>query len=130
MSLFCEKFSQNKCLMINCLNNCRFRISRITASYCFCLILISFLSFQIMNNSSFTASELSVLAVPQWLAYSLIAVYSGVIICAGLGSILIITAVTRTKSNVYIGTQNFFSQTVTKQNRFSLLIHAFCHKTL
>ena len=67
-------------------------------------------SFQIMNNSSFTSFELSVLAVPHWLAYSLITVYSLVIILASLGSILIITAVSRTKSNVYIGTLNSYSK--------------------
>ena len=61
-----------------------------------------------MNNSSSASFELTVLAVPDWLAYSLIAVYSVVIIFASLGSILIITAVSRTKSNVYIGMQNSF----------------------
>ena len=56
-----------------------------------------------MDNSSATPTEVSVLAVPAWLAYSLIAVYSLVIILASLGSVLIIAAVIRTKSNVYIG---------------------------
>ena len=70
--------------------------------------LLSSLSFQMMNNSSSASFELTVLAVPDWLAYSLIAVYSVVIIFASLGSILIITAVSRTKSNVYIGIQNYF----------------------
>ena len=56
-----------------------------------------------MDNSSATLTEVSVLAVPAWLAYSLIAVYSLVIILASLGSVLIIAAVIRTKSNVYIG---------------------------
>ena len=60
------------------------------------------------NNSSSASFELTVLAVPDWLAYSLIAVYSVVILLASLGSILIIMAVCRTKSNVYIGEQNSF----------------------
>ena len=66
-----------------------------------------------MNNSTFTSFELSVLAVPHGLAYSLITIYSLVIILASLGSILIITAVSRTKSNVYIGTQNLLSNCLT-----------------
>mgnify|MGYP002041888407 FL=1 len=65
-----------------------------------------------MNNSSSASFELSVLAVPDWLAYSLIAVYSVVIIFASLGSILIITAVSRTKSNVYIGMETYFFKTL------------------
>ena len=61
-----------------------------------------------MNNSSDIfpgppPPSMSVLALPPSLAYPIIAVYLTVILLASFGSVLVIVAVVRTRSNVYIG---------------------------
>ena len=61
-----------------------------------------------MNNSSDIFAgppppSMSVLALPPSLAYPIIAVYLTVILLASFGSVLVIAAVVRTRSNVYIG---------------------------
>lgn len=61
-----------------------------------------------MNNSSDIfpgppPPSVSVLALPPSLAYPIIAVYLTVILLASFGSVLVIAAVVRTRSNVYIG---------------------------
>ena len=68
-----------------------------------------------MNNSSDIPPgppSMSVLALPPSLAYPIIAVYLTVILLASFGSVLVIVAVVRTRSNVYIG----------KRIRFLLII--------
>ena len=64
-----------------------------------------------MNNSSDippgpSTPSMSVLALPPSLAYPIIAVYLTVILLASFGSVLVIVAVVRTRSNVYIGKRN------------------------
>ena len=61
-----------------------------------------------MNNSSDIfpgppPPSVSVLALPPSLAHPIIAVYLTVILLASFGSVLVIVAVVRTRSNVYIG---------------------------
>ena len=66
-----------------------------------------------MNNSSDIFAgppppSVSVLALPPSLAYPIIAVYLTVILLASFGSVLVIVAVVRTRSNVYIGKEFCF----------------------
>ena len=66
-----------------------------------------------MTNSSDIAPDtpppsVSVLALPPSLAYPIIAVYLTVILLASFGSVLVIVAVVRTRSNVYIGKEFCF----------------------
>ena len=59
-----------------------------------------------MNNSSDIPPgppAMTMLALPPSLAYPIIAVYLTVILLASFGSVLVIVAVVRTRSNVYIG---------------------------
>ena len=56
-----------------------------------------------MNNSIVPQSIQSVLALPEWQAYILIVIYVIVIIVSASGSILVIIAVIRTKTNFFIG---------------------------
>ena len=57
-----------------------------------------------MNNSSDPPPpSMTMLALPPSLAYPIIAVYLTVILLASFGSVLVIVAVVRTRSNVYIG---------------------------
>ena len=70
-----------------------------------------------MNNSSDIPPgppppSVSVLALPPSLAYPIIAVYLTVILLASFGSVLVIVAVVRTRSNVYIGKRNLLLLTV------------------
>ena len=68
------------------------------------------LEFELNMNETFNTSfilnqapNFNILAVKEWHAYCLIFIYVVVIIFSSFGSILIIAAVIRTKSNIFIG---------------------------
>ena len=68
------------------------------------------LEFELNMNETFNTSfilnqapNFNILAVKEWHAYCLIFIYVVVIIFSSFGSILVIAAVIRTKSNIFIG---------------------------
>ena len=64
-------------------------------------------TFGIMDNLSVVTNKtdltFNILAIPPVEAYFFVAIYVVVILLASFGSVLIIIAVTRTKTNIYIG---------------------------
>ena len=65
-------------------------------------------STEAKTNSIVYPSTRSVLALPEWQAYVLIAIYVIVILVSASGSILVIIAVIRTKTNIFIGIESTY----------------------